>query len=135
MYCLERGTAQFAREQHELTFPGEEWPIPTASWIVYDDDTDKPVGFCTLQTLRNESGIFLSRCGVLPCARNAGLQRRMIHARIAWARRHGLESVITYTTYTNHQSIANLLRCGLRFYTPDYSWAGKGLHYFLRELP
>lgn len=57
----------------------------------------------------------------------------MINARVQWAREIGAESCVTYTRYDNHPSIVNLLRCGFKFYVPDYKWAGD-VHYFRRDL-
>lgn len=134
MYRLTRCEKQPAYALHLLTFPHDHWEAASAYWICYDEK-QSPVGFCSARVLRSEPGVFLTRAGVLPCAHGHGLQRRMINVRVAWAHRQpGVEYVITYATYDNHKSIANLLRCGFKFTNPSYLYGGKGAHYFIKEL-
>lgn len=78
--------------------------------------------------------MFLSRAGVFPWLSGRGLQRRMIRTRIKWAKKIGARYVVTYTTYDNHLSICNLIKCGFRFYVPEWKWAGPGVHYFMYEI-
>ena len=133
MYRLERGDKKSAFARHSLTFPLDEWEDASAYWIAYDD-VSSPVGFCSVRVLRNEPGVFLTRAGILPCARGQGLQRRMINTRVQWARKGGFEYAVTYCYYDNHASIVNLLRCGFKFTRPLYWYGGKNSHYFIREL-
>jgi GNAT superfamily N-acetyltransferase len=51
-------------------------------------------------------------CVVSPEARGRGIQRRLIKARVAWAKRQGLRRVSTYAHVRNSYSLCNLLRCG-----------------------
>lgn len=118
---------------HTLCFPNDDWEDSTQHWIVWDE-TDTPVGFCSARLLSTEPGVFLSRSGLLPCARGAGLQRRMITTRLRWAKTQGVEFALTYTVYDNHASAANLLRQGFRFHDPEYAWAGRDVFYFLKTL-
>jgi GNAT superfamily N-acetyltransferase len=122
---------------HNQTFPTDEWDHIndlSAMWLALDDD-GTPVGFCIARRLTREPKVvFFQRVGVLPYAQGQGLQRRMIRVRERWARAIGATSGITYTTYENHESIVNLLRCGWRFYTPASPWVGANVHYFCKDL-
>ena len=117
---------------HQLCMPGDDLDIDKGQmWLAWDDET--PVGFCTTRVVDRDT-IFLSRSGVLPIARGANLQRRMIDVRLRWAREHGYQYAITYTLYDNWPSIINLIKKGFRFYHPAYPWAGRDVHYFRKEL-
>jgi GNAT superfamily N-acetyltransferase len=121
---------------HTLCFPTDVWESSSkrhAYWIA-KDETGTAVGFCIAKRLASERCVFLERAGVLPIANGRGLQRRMIRARLRWARSEGFTAVITYTTYHNWQSIVNLLREGFRFYSPEDPWVGTNVHYFIREI-
>lgn len=118
---------------HTLCFPGDDWEEGDAYWILRDEL--EPKGFCAARKVPLENVVFLVRAGILPSARGAGLQRRMIRTRIQWARKEGCAAAITYTGYNSYDSIVNLLRCGFRFYAPEYAWAGRNYHYFIREFP
>lgn len=61
------------------------------------------------------------------------MQRRMVHTRLAWARREGAVAAITYVLYENAASLVNLLRCGFRFYQPKSQFAGD-VHYLIKHL-
>ena len=117
---------------HMICMPNDGFDLRGQLWLVYDD-TKTPVAFCAARRLGGEPGVFFNRCGVLPCANGGGLQRRMIRARLRWAKEIGAEYVITYTLFNNHASIVNLLRCGFRFDIPAWKWAGH-VHYFAKNL-
>lgn len=117
---------------HKACLPGDELDLKGQLWLAASD-RGFPIGFCSARKLARENAIFLSRAGVLPLANGQGLQRRMINARVRWGRKIGAERAVTYTVYDNHASIANLLRCGFRFYTPEWPWAGD-VHYFCKDL-
>lgn len=118
---------------HMLTFPGDEFDLKGQLWLAHDE-SGTPVGFCAARKLKGENAVFLNRAGVLPCANGQRLQRRMILARLKWAKQIGAKHVITYVLYHNHASIVNLIKSGFRFYEPDYKWAGRDVHYFTRSL-
>lgn len=103
-------------------------------WLARDDDGD-PVGYCGA-CIEPESPrvCYLIRAGVLPDARGQGLQRRMIAARLAWARGQGLTTAITYTTATNVRSMRSLARARFLPYAPADPWAGAGSVYWHRTL-
>ncbi len=117
---------------HTLCFPGDDWEEGDAYWILHDGVEAK--GFCAARKVPRENVVFLVRAGVLPSARGRHLQRRMIHTRLQWARKEGCLAAITYTGYSNYDSIVNLLKCGFRFYAPEYAWAGRDYHYFIKEI-
>ena len=120
---------------HTICMPNDyapKWDKQTL-WACHATD-GTPVAFCSAQLLPHElHATFLSSAGVLPCARGNGLQQRMIKARVQWARMQGCHTCITYTVYDNHASIGNLLKQGFRFYHPVAPWAGKDVHYFMKE--
>lgn len=117
---------------HMLTMPGDEFDLEGQLWLCHDD-TGTPVAFCSARHLDTENLVFLSRAGVLPCANGHRLQRRMIQARLKWAREVGADCAITYTTYENHASIGNLLKSGFKFYMPARRWVGD-VHYFYKNI-
>lgn len=123
------------RELHAETFPADPWEddLDIEHWLVTLDD--EPVGFCSAILIGDDANIlYLTRAGVLPAARGAGLQQKMIKARLTWAKRQGAEIAITYTVPDNWPSITNLIRAGFRFYDPEYAWAGRKMFYFRKAL-
>ena len=68
--------------------------------------------------------VYFDRAGVAPLARGRGLQRRLIRARLGWARSEGATHAVTYTAPHNIKSSNNLIRCGFRMYSPRKPWAG-----------
>ena len=109
----------------DVRFPADhQW------WLAHAGD--EIVGFCSAVWRPAHGYVFLSSSGVAPAFRGVGLQRRMIGVRLAWARRVYGAYAITYALRNNHPSIANLIRCGFRFWEPPESWAwvGEDVHYF-----
>jgi GNAT superfamily N-acetyltransferase len=130
MYSLRR-TEELdeVRELHTLAMPEDAWVGDDHTFWIARDESKKPVGFCSA-IYRPESGyVFLSRAAVAKSAQGHGLQRRMIRARVAWARKQGATEVITYTLLKNYESFLNLLKCGFRFYKPENPWVGTSVHY------
>lgn len=84
-------------------------------WLALEDS--EPVGFGGLRLLNGSTG-FLCRAGVIPARRGHGLHKRLIVARIRYARRLGLSSLVTYTGDYNVPSTNALIRCGFRHYKP-----------------
>jgi GNAT superfamily N-acetyltransferase len=78
--------------------------------------------------------VYLRRCGVLPEYRGQGLQRRLITARVRWARRNGAREVVTDTHPTNVPSAKTLVRAGFTPYEPITRWAGDFWSYWRLEL-
>lgn len=135
---------QALRALHALIFPDDDVPAlntNVAAWIGWagepplEEQHATPVAFCTARHWREERAVFLERAGVLPIANGQGLQRRMIRLRESWARQQsGAQEMLTYVAPRNYQSMVNLLRCGYRFYEPNYPWGIEGGHYFRKEL-
>ncbi len=132
-YTLSRtDNYELVRALHTICMPGDDYDLDGQLWVVHDE-TYTPVAFCAARKLEGEPGVFLNRAGVLPCANGKGLQRRMIHARLRWCKEIGVQYAITYTLHSNHASIVNLLKCGFKFDTPAWRWAGNA-HYFVKDL-
>lgn len=124
-------------EQLDATLFPEDQAYPKDGcywWIAYMDH--KPIAFAGLKPLPepNRDIGFLCRAGVMAVASGYGLQRRLIKLRLCKARQLKLTEVITYTDKANHRSAANLLRCGLHFYTPRNEWGISGALYFHQFL-
>lgn len=113
----------------------EDLPVDSdhTFWLVRDGD-GLPVGFCSAVYRPQLDYVFLSRAAIDPSVQGHGLQRRMIRARVAWARAQGASRVITYTLLKNYASMVNLLREGFRFYHPDHKYVGDGVHYLMKDL-
>jgi GNAT superfamily N-acetyltransferase len=77
---------------------------------------------------------YLRRVGVVPEARGHGLQRRLIRARVAWARGVGASRVETYTAHDNPYSMASLIACGFRPHVPPWAYVGAGVVYWRKDL-
>lgn len=120
MKCTLRKTDDVdeVRDLHKLAFPADHWPGDNHEFWIAKNPTGKPVGFCSALYFPEHKGVYLSRAAVTLEARGSGLQRRMIRARINWAK-HETEAagMWTFTTLRNYESIINLLKCGFKFDT------------------
>jgi GNAT superfamily N-acetyltransferase len=119
-----------------ICFP-EDKPYPKEGcfwWLAFDGK--RVIAFAGLKPLAgiNRGTGFLCRAGVIPNARGSKVQRRLVRARIKKALQLGLKRVITYTSRVNFGSIINLLKSGMRFYSPSNDWAHKEALYFCRVL-
>lgn len=61
---------------------------------------------------------FLYRAGVLNNARGHGIQKRLIAAREASMREHGIKTSVTYTDPLSIGSMKNMIACGYEPYSP-----------------
>lgn len=77
---------------------------------------------------------YLSLSGVLPEHRGRGLQRRLINARLKYARQQGWHSVVTETIHDNHHSANNLIAAGFRQYAPARPWNPAPCCYWRKTL-
>ena len=126
---LETNQKLFARG-----LPGDEWVGDHHTfWIAYAP-SGEVCGFCSAVQVDAEHSVFLSSAVVFPAHRGKGLQRRMIRHRIAWAKRNGATTVVTYTVPHNWRSINSILRLSFQYYEPAWAWAGRGAWYFFRPL-
>ncbi len=119
-----------------VCLPADE-PYDTARgwwWVALTAD-DVPVAFAGLtETWADRRMGYLCRAGVIPAARGAGLQKRLIRARLQCARRIGMREVVTDTAAGNHASANSLIGCGFKLYEPTTRWAADGALYWRRPL-
>lgn len=111
---------------------GNHIPIDKGWWWTAELD-GSPVAYAGMIDSPGNR-IFLCRAGVLPVARGAGIQRRLINVRLTYARRLGFERAITYTAPWNIHSANNLIATGFRLYTPGDEWGCDNALYFFRDL-
>lgn len=118
-------------------FPEDYRVKPEGAYWWIDEEGGAPVAFAALKVCGAEynRGLgYLSRAGVLPKYRGQGRQRRLIHARLAAARRLGLSEVVTYVVSSNLASANSLIGAGFRLYGPAERWGGKEALYFRRRV-
>jgi GNAT superfamily N-acetyltransferase len=122
---------------HRVILPydecGSDFLSTNQHWLVRDKDGN-PVGFASACVLKNEPGVFLSRSGILPGHRGAGLQRRLIRIRVRFATFLRKRYVLTYAARYNYKSICNLIREGFRLYEPKRKWGLSDGLYFYKML-
>ena len=88
-----------------------------------------PLGFAGI-TFWGNGKAFLSLAGVLAEHRGRGIQKRLIQARLRYAKKWKVHQVVTYTVVNNPESMRSLIRCGMLPYTPKTKWAGHKVVYF-----
>lgn len=118
---------------HFACFENHYWD-PTAHWWLANDHTGGSVAFGGLRVSKVERSAYLCRAGVHPKVRGAGLQTKLIQARIKWARKEGLQSLITDTVHGNFYSANNLINLGFRMYNPAAPWANDDSSYWRLTL-
>jgi len=101
-------------------------------WLAFDQNNN-PVGFAQA-TPTGFGEVFLSRSGVLKCARGYDLQVRLIKVREAWARKNGYTALVTYAIRSNGPSIKSLLKCGFKIYEPSWEWGSSQMVYFSKDI-
>ena len=134
MYRIRRTNNEFlVRALNAEIFPQDDFYEHEGNifWIVKKGKED--VGFFQA-TDCGDGVMFLSRCGLLESARGQGLHKRMIRTRERYARKHGFESIITYTVRDNISSSVNILKCGYSLYIPEYQYVGDEVLYFKKDL-
>ena len=79
---------------------------------------------------------YLSRSGVAEAHRGNGIQKRLIRARVQWARRvmPNTTHCATYTAPHNAPSMRALITCGFRPYEPVTEYAGPHAVYWRKVL-
>ena len=118
---------------HTLIFPDDEQDSEGTHWVAYDE-LGTPVGFCSARMVIDDTCVYFTRAGLLPCAEGYKLQQRMIQVRLNWGKQQDASWALTYTSLHNYPSINNLLKKSFRFYTPEWPWVGNQFHYFHRRL-
>lgn len=106
------------------------YPLAGASWWLAEED-GVPVGFAGAKLWPLDGHVYLARAGVVPSARGRGVQKRLIRARVAWAKKLGARGCYTYTI-DNPASANALISCGFRMFEPLYRWGGSTAVYWLR---
>lgn len=102
-------------------------------WIAYFDGD--PVAYAgIIESAYDDDDVgYFSRVGVLPQHRGNGLQRRLMRAFEAKARKLGWSRMVTDTTDTTH-SANNILAAGYRLYSPRHPWAFQNTLYWTKDL-
>ena len=106
------------RELDKKCFPSDvrvEIKPTHIAWVIFFER--QPVAFALLAP----DG-FMSRAGVLDEHQGKGLHKRLIRARIKYARVHKYKCVWTYTHTGNAISSNNLIKMGFKTY--DAGWKG-----------
>jgi GNAT superfamily N-acetyltransferase len=106
-------------------------------WWLIRDHRGKGIAFAGLRPCHHESNkglCFMIRSGVLTKHRGQGMQKRLIRARIAMAKRHGFKQIVTYVLDWNLASANSLIACGFRLYIPESKYAGSKAFYFQKML-
>lgn len=117
------------------TFPTDTpEPLQGRYWWLVTNLKGQPVGFAGMKEWTDGKSMYFCRAGVLARHRQRGLHRRMISARVKYARRLGAQSVLTYTSHQNSTSINSLIARGFKAFVPDEKWAGSGFCYWRKEL-
>lgn len=122
------------QELDKQVFPDDD-PVTTEGhlwWVIYDGKT--PVAYAGAKYIVAETVVYLSRAGVLESHRGKHLQRRLIRARVRWARKIGATQAITYTFVDNPASSNNLIKCGFVTYVPEWKWGGKNAIYWVYKF-
>ena len=117
MKCTLRRTEDLdeIKDLHKLAFAADHWPGDDHEFWIAKNPIGRPVGFCSALYFPEHKGIYLSRAAVALEARGEGLQRRMVRARLNWAKREtGAVGAWTFVKTDNQESLINLLRCGFR---------------------
>jgi GNAT superfamily N-acetyltransferase len=116
------------RAMDRICFPADapvRIRVDRECWWIAEDDEQQPAGYAGARIWHHgdERALLLTRAGVLPGHRGLGLQRRMIRARVAYARRSGIPEVWTYTVHDNPASANSLIGAGFTTWLPAH-WCG-----------
>jgi GNAT superfamily N-acetyltransferase len=115
--------------------PGDDPYQPRAGDLWYIAFVDGvPAGFAAARETASAPGCwFLARAGVVPAFRGAGLQVRLIRARMRGLAARGGQLAYTYTLVNNPASARSLITAGFRPYTPQWRWVGDGVNYWMKR--
>lgn len=102
---------------------GSVWEEASICWVAtYEKQV---IGFASFVDSKRYSDVVrFCAAVVLPAFRGHGIQRRLIRARLNYARRKGYNYAITDTVTYNPISARNLISCGFLPYWPTYRWKG-----------
>lgn len=111
------------------------WKAGAEYWIAEDSDTKEIVAYAGLvRSTRYTDVVYFHAAGVVQKAQGHKLQRRLIRARLRWAKDHGFSWATTDTIPSNVPSAKNLIACGFRPYWPLYRWRASGACYWSKKL-
>lgn len=119
---------------HKESFPGDEEPDWKGVWWVVFAEDGEAAGFCGVNVFRKENMLFITRTGVSPDYRGWGLQKRMFRVIERFARKHGFDTLISYTITENPVSSNNFIQAGYRLYAPDWAWVGNEVLYWIKVV-
>jgi GNAT superfamily N-acetyltransferase len=95
---------------------------------------DELAGFAGMvPSLSTEHALYLNRSGVHPAHRGRGLQRRLLRAREALAKRLGYRALVSDTTDNIH-SANNLIAAGFKLFTPERPWFTAHTLYWIKRF-
>jgi RimJ/RimL family protein N-acetyltransferase len=97
-----------------------DFPEDAVWWIARD--AEGVACYCAAN-IQSDGEATLVASWTRPSARGRGWQRRMIRARMRWARAEGLDRAVCYTWGGNLPSIRALIRCG--FVPVRREWDGE----------
>lgn len=120
---------------HQEVFPSSiKFNKNDLIWVAIDlQKNNKIVAYATARVLAKQRSLKIALCGVTDKYKGQGLQVRLIKARVAYAKKENLGSVIT-NTVANPTSENNLIKCKFKLYRPIKFWAGSGSNYWYRNL-
>jgi RimJ/RimL family protein N-acetyltransferase len=132
-YTEDDDTVDELRALNTALLPGSPPHEDTDWWGVWVGGS--LVGYAGARAPAEWPGVyFLSRAGITEQARGQGLQRRLVRARVARARRLGCHSCITYTSPDNAASMRTLIACGFKPYVPEPAYVGDAYVYWRKAL-
>lgn len=91
------------------------------------------IAFCSALHSPETGCASLSSAVVVMNARGRRLQQRMIRLRVAWARRRGAHTMMTYVALRNYGSLVNLMRAGFRFAPCALQGKWQRLFHFMKK--
>jgi len=130
---------EIIKKIHSEYFAGGQRECPEfhGAWWVFSLDGDV-VGFAGIHlSTRYKKTAYLCRVVVVDRFQGRGIHKRLVRVRERWARRNGIQWIITDTYPDNYASINTLINCGYKVWGPSKKlrWAGnKNSIYWMKRL-
>jgi len=102
-------------------------------WVASVPDLPGIVGAASAVPVDGGTAVFLAAAAILPVARGRHGQAGAIRVRLAYARRLGARTALTYVHPWNVRSANALIGQGFRLYVPASRWAGAGSWLYLQR--